>query len=185
MPHYRARDAWRVPSLLSLARLPLAVLFVLAVDEPALAFAILVLAGATDVLDGWYARRFDQVTATGAVIDPIADKTFVLTVVVTLVIHGHFPLFAIPLLGAREIGELPLVLWLALSRNARRARTEEPSANLTGKVATLLQFATIGIALFRLRPVNLMLGLTAVIGAAAAISYWRTFLRFRDTGPTS
>ena len=41
--------------------------------------------GLTDLLDGWYARKFGQVTATGAAIDPSTDKVFVLTVVGTLV----------------------------------------------------------------------------------------------------
>jgi phosphatidylglycerophosphate synthase len=81
MGAYRARDLLRVPSLLSLARLPLAAAFVLLVDRPPVLVLVLVAAGVTDVLDGWYARRFDQVTATGAVVDPITDKLFVLTVV--------------------------------------------------------------------------------------------------------
>ena len=47
-------------------RVPLAAAFPLAIDRPPLAFAVLVVAAATDVLDGWYARAHGQTTATGA-----------------------------------------------------------------------------------------------------------------------
>ena len=110
MGRYDIRDLVRVPGLLSLSRIPLAVAFALVVDHPSLAFCILVAAGLTDVLDGWYARRFRQVTATGAALDPVTDKLFVMTVAIALVVTGHLSVVAVFLLSTREIGELPLVL---------------------------------------------------------------------------
>ncbi len=101
--------------------------------------AVLFHAAASDVLDGWYARRFDQVTRTGALIDPITDKVFVLTVVVTLVGRGYLSPISILLLATRELGELPLVVWLlVVHRDFEGARSNGP-----GKVATVLQFVTI------------------------------------------
>ncbi|MBS2018843.1 MAG: CDP-alcohol phosphatidyltransferase family protein [Deltaproteobacteria bacterium] len=76
---YSARDLVRVPGLLSLSRLPLAVAFgFTVVSQPPLALTFLALAGLSDVLDGWYARRYGQATRTGAVLDAIVDKVFVL-----------------------------------------------------------------------------------------------------------
>jgi cardiolipin synthase (CMP-forming) len=173
---YRARDLLLVPGILSLLRLPLAASFPFVVDEPALAFAVLMAAGLTDVLDGWYARRFRQVTATGCAIDPVTDKLFVLTVVTSLVVNGQLSLAAIVLLSTREIGELPLVLWLALNPRARSARAEHPAANVPGKVATLLQFAAVSAALFGAPHALLWIGAAAVAGAWAACVYWRRAL---------
>jgi cardiolipin synthase (CMP-forming) len=174
---FRVRDMGRVPGLLSLARVPLAALFPFA-ETPTVAFAILVVAGVTDVLDGWYARRFGQVTPTGAVLDPITDKLFVAVVVATLVLRGRLELLLVPLLGMRELAELPLVLWIVGSTHARRTRTEKASANLPGKLATALQFLSVSFALFGLGAASVRVACmaTAVVGAVAAVLYWRTLL---------
>jgi cardiolipin synthase (CMP-forming) len=175
------RDVYRVPCLLSLARAPLAVAFPL-VHHRAWAFAILLVAGATDVLDGWYARRFGQVSAAGAVLDPITDKLFVGSVALTLIGEGRLDLVTVALLATREIGEAPLVAWLAWSHRTRRARTENPTANVPGKIATTLQFACVTCALFDARHVVVLASAiaTACAGALAAALYWRRFARARN-----
>lgn len=177
MGRYRAHDLLLPPSLFSLARVPLAAGFVLALNEPWLALAVLVLAGGTDVLDGWWARRFDQVTATGAVVDPITDKLFVFTVVATLIVAERLSPWSIALLATREIGEAPLVLWWALSHRKRRAKVAQPMANVPGKLATVLQFATIAHALFEGRFTDELLFATGAAGGLAAVSYWVRDLR--------
>jgi cardiolipin synthase (CMP-forming) len=177
MSHYDRRDLLRIPGLLSLSRIPLAAAFPFVVDRPIAAFGVLVAAGLTDVLDGWYARRFGQVTATGSALDPITDKLFVMTVAVTLVLSGHLSVSAVVLLSTREIGELPLVAWLALSPKARRMRAEHPAANVAGKVATALQFASVSAALFNASHQHLWVRATALAGALAAFTYWRRALR--------
>jgi phosphatidylglycerophosphate synthase len=173
MGRYRARDLLLVPSLLSLMRLPLAAGFVLLLNHPFVALGILLAGAVTDVLDGWYARRHDQVTATGAVVDPITDKLFVLTVVMALLSTERLSPFALLLLATREIGEMPLVLWWMLSRERRRARVEQPMANWPGKLATVAQFVTVASALFHAPFTWPLLIVTAVAGATAAIVYWQ------------
>jgi CDP-diacylglycerol--glycerol-3-phosphate 3-phosphatidyltransferase/cardiolipin synthase len=174
---YKARDVVRVPGLLSLARLPLAVAFPLVVDRPAIALVVLLAAGLSDVLDGWIARRYRQVTPTGAALDPITDKIFVLTVVVTLVVRSYLSPGDVVLLSTREVGELPLVIWLASSRRARRLRAESPSANAPGKLATALQFAAATAALFRWSHFGALVVATGAAGVVAAAVYWIRALR--------
>jgi cardiolipin synthase (CMP-forming) len=176
MSRYDARDLVRVPGLLSLSRIPLAAAFPFAVGRPPLALGILIGAGLSDVLDGWYARRFGEATATGAALDPVTDKLFVLTVAITLVVTGQLTPLSVLMLSTREIGELPLVLWVALSPGARSARAEQPTANLVGKAATVLQFASVSVALFHGSYEALWVDATAVTGAAAAFTYWRRAL---------
>lgn len=177
MGRYSARDLVRVPGLLSLSRVPLAAAFSFVVGRPALAFGVLLVAGLTDLLDGWYARRFDQVTATGALLDPVTDKAFVLTVAITLVVTGQLTVVSVVLLGARELFELPLVLWLASSRDARAAGTPQSSATLAGKVTTALQFATVGAVVLHAPHETLWVYATAAAGAWVAITYWRRAVR--------
>jgi cardiolipin synthase (CMP-forming) len=172
MGEFRSRDLFLVPSLLSFTRIPLAVLFPFALPSRASALAVLCIAGTSDMLDGWYARRFRQATPTGAVVDPVTDKLFVLSVVTTLVITHILPLMSVLLLSTREIGELPLLIWFLLSKKLRRARAANAAANLPGKLATGFQFLTIASALLGAPYTNGMLFATAGAGAAAAVVYW-------------
>lgn len=181
MTHYNLRDAVRAPGLISLARLPLGVLFLCVLKVPAAATSVLVAAGLSDVLDGWVARRFQLTTPTGAVLDALMDKVFVLMVVVALVL-GHWltPLEAV-LLGIRDVGELPLVLRAAAQH--RISQGPERRANVLGKCATLLQFATLVVVLVRGSHQHLWVVAAAVGGLIAAASYWRTELGRPDPPP--
>lgn len=177
MGRYSFRDALLAPGLLSLSRVPLAVAFPFVLQRPALALATLGAAGVSDVLDGWLARRLGQVTATGAALDGVTDKLFFGTVAVSLVVYGFLSPLEVVLLGTRELAELPLVTWVAVSAQARRRQTEDPTANLPGKLATTLQFAAATMAIFRLPQIRWLVLATALAGALAAWRYWMRALR--------
>lgn len=173
MGRYRLRHAFLVPSLVSWLRLPLAALFAVAADSAPFALALLVAAAVTDMVDGWYARRFGQATATGAVIDGITDKTFMATVVITLIAHDKVSWPGALQLATRELGELPLVVWWALHRDRRQARAEDPKANAIGKLCTIFQFAAVTGALTAASWLHFALGASALMGCLAAWKYWQ------------
>jgi CDP-diacylglycerol--glycerol-3-phosphate 3-phosphatidyltransferase/cardiolipin synthase len=170
---YRARDLLLVPSLVSLTRVPLAALFPWCLGSPVAAVGVLAVAGLSDVIDGWYARRFDQATPIGAVIDGATDKVFVLTVVGTLLASGQLGVVELLLLATRELGELPLVAWWAVSHHQRHRKATAPKANVPGKLATVLQFAAVGAIVAELPEARLLVYTAALMGAAAAVIYWR------------
>ncbi len=145
-PQYRARDLLGVPCLLSLARVPLGAVFPLVVADARAAIAVIALAGLTDLLDGWWARRFHQTTAIGAVADGATDKVFVLAVVLTLVFTHRLAPWQALVLGARELGEIVLAAVVLLRRDAH-ARHEEQRADALGKATTVAQFAAVALAL--------------------------------------
>jgi phosphatidylglycerophosphate synthase len=160
----------RVPNLLSLTRLPLAVAFPFAIGRGAAAsMAVLALAGLTDVADGWYARRFHQETPIGAVLDGWMDKLFVAAVVVTLVVFRSLSLTDALLLGARELGELPLLLRALLQK---RPLQRGYSAAFLGKLATVLQFATVISVILGTAHRSALVLCTSVCGLLAAAYYW-------------
>lgn len=177
---YRLRDLLLVPAWLSLARIPLAACFALVVKRPALAVLVLVAAALTDVLDGWVARRSGTVTRTGAALDPITDKVFVLTVAVALVMSGRLSLLGVALLSTRELGELALTFWTAVQHVSHAARSEALAANQFGKFATVLQFVTVCWALLQLPYLACWLVAAAVSGVVAAVSYWRREIRIEQ-----
>ena len=173
MGRYRARDLLLPPNLVSFLRLPLAVLFVYVVDEPQLALVTLFASGATDVVDGFLARRLKQATPTGAVVDGVFDKIFAATVIATLIVNYRLAWPMALLLGTREIGELPLVVWWMLRKDRRQARAEDPRANWLGKAVTVSQFASVAAVLSG-SPLELAsLSTTAILGVVAAVLYWR------------
>lgn len=173
MGHYELRHLFLGPSLVSLLRIPLAGLFVLVVDRPWLALLVLVAAGGSDLIDGAWARRTGQATATGAVVDGVTDKLFVGVVVFTLLWQGHVGWLGALALGARDGVELPLVVWWGTQRHRRRARAEDPRANGAGKLATVFQFATVVALLYRVPGAHSLLIVTALAGTLAGALYWR------------
>lgn len=82
-----------VPNLLTIFRMVLIPVFVtlLFYQRFLLALAVFVLAGVTDGLDGLFARRFDQRSQLGTVLDPIADKLMLVTAFVVLSMRSVFP----------------------------------------------------------------------------------------------
>lgn len=164
-------DLVRVPGLLSLARIPLAAAFPLTLGHPGWGLTVLLVAGATDLLDGWYARRFHQETPTGAALDGFTDKVFVITVAGSLAAFGAMSLFEMLLLGTRELGELALAVRLAADPR-RRQRVKVHSANRAGKIATMFQFAAIVTILLGFGPRTALVGATALAGIIASASYW-------------
>jgi cardiolipin synthase len=161
------------PNLLSLLRLPLAVLFPLVAGSRNKALLILALAGLTDVLDGYLARHDRQVTATGAVIDPVADKLFALSVVGTLLAQGKIPRWGVPALLAREILEAPLLLWVVLRPREASDAPVEVRSMAPGKLATVAQFAAVMAAIELPAAVPAALVAAALTGTVAGVFYWR------------
>jgi CDP-diacylglycerol--glycerol-3-phosphate 3-phosphatidyltransferase/cardiolipin synthase len=161
----------------------------LTIHRPHLAVMVLVAAAVTDVVDGWWARTRGQVTTFGAVLDPVTDKLFVVAVVTTLVVTGALGWPAVLCLATRDIGEAPLVTWFALSAHMRERRTKNAGANVPGKLATVLQFGCVTLAILQSSPelaapqwtlvLRTLLVTTAIVGGLAAASYWQRALRTR------
>lgn len=90
-PHVDRDLVFTVPNLLTVLRfmgVPLFVWLVLAQKEYGFAVLVLAIMGSTDWVDGYVARRFNQASKLGRVLDPIADRLALISVAVTLVIAG-------------------------------------------------------------------------------------------------
>jgi cardiolipin synthase len=134
-----------LPNLLSLLRMGLVPLFIIALVEgqPFRALLIFVLAGITDALDGAIARFFNQQSHLGTYLDPIADKMLLMTAYVMLAISPEgggvtIPVWVSILVIARDvlIVVIALILYLALDVS------HFPPA-MIGKVTTVVQVVTV------------------------------------------
>ena len=94
-----------LPNLISIVRLmlvPLIVSLMLGKDYE-LAFALFVIAGVSDAVDGYIAKRFDMRTVLGAHLDPIADKALLVGVYVTLGVQGEMAQLLVTLVVSRDL----------------------------------------------------------------------------------
>ena len=186
-----------VPTMLTLLRIVLIPVLVLVFYLPFrwtnfLAAAIFAFASITDWLDGWIARRYDQYSAFGAFLDPVADKLMVASALF-LIVQAHptpwMALWAAVIVG-REIAVSALREWMA--ELGQRAKV---SVATVGKVKTVVQMVALICLLYALRPdrpvyVDPWMGdAVFVIGdwllaAAALLTLWSGFEYLRAAWPT-
>jgi cardiolipin synthase len=119
-----ARQLLTIPNMLSLLRLALVPVFLWLVltEQNGFALLTLVIASATDYLDGYFARKLGQVTRMGQLLDPAADRLYILATLIGLAVTGTIPvwlpfviigrdvllLVTYPMLASRGFGPLPV-----------------------------------------------------------------------------
>jgi CDP-diacylglycerol--glycerol-3-phosphate 3-phosphatidyltransferase/cardiolipin synthase len=130
-----------VPNLISLSRLGLAAAFVLLKGTNA-RLLVIALAGATDFLDGYLARRGGSASRWGALIDPIADRFFVFTAVCALLFDDVLDTWQYAVLISRDF--MTAVGFLA-ARAIPWLRGVRFKSRMSGKVVTVLQLATLAL----------------------------------------
>ncbi len=124
---------WTLPNALSALRLlsiPLFVWLALGPEADGWAALVLALGGITDYLDGMLARRWNQISRVGQLLDPIADRLSTLAVLVVFVLRDVVPLWFVVILVARD-----LVLAVQMAQLKRHGVTGLP-VNFMGKTAT-------------------------------------------------
>jgi cardiolipin synthase (CMP-forming) len=128
---------WTVPNAISIARLAGVPVFLWLVLGPRSTFAdwwavgLLIAAGLSDWLDGKIARALNQQTRLGQLLDPAADRLYIVSTVIALAIRGIIPWWLVILLGVREV--LLAVVLLIL----RRRGWGTLQVSFVGKAATL------------------------------------------------
>lgn len=155
-----------VPNLLSLSRIPLAVAF-LAAPGTREREVVLGIAALTDLLDGWLARR-GQSTQLGALLDPIADKTFMLVAVTTFLVDGAISVRQFLILLSRDI---MTVIGFFVASVTPGLRPGMFRARRAGKLVTALQL--LAVLLLLVRPLSFppLVPLIALVSAWAIADY--------------
>ena len=162
-----------IPNGLSAARVVLGAAFPFASAEWRL--WLLIAAAVSDALDGLTARWLHVESDTGRLLDPIADKFFVLMLAGTLIVEGAIhPLWAVGL-AVRDITVLIGLVYVIARRQWARGRRLRPS--WLGKCATAAQFAVLVVlVIWGGAPVWLLAAVT-LLSAAAAVGYARDFVK--------
>lgn len=135
------------------------------------------IAGISDGIDGYIARHYKQTSSLGVILDPIADKSLMLSTILTLSLsrwsggdedYAKFPIWFPAIVIGRDVILVVGALILRLIRGDVRVRPR-----WTGKVATFFQIAAIASLMLQLRfiPLRLILILAGVFTAISGVHY--------------
>lgn len=144
----KAKDNCRkictIPNILSAFRLALIPLIVWLYLNRYFYYSIaaLILSGATDIIDGWIARRFNMVSDVGKALDPIADKLTQIAALLCLAIHFRAMAVLLSVLIVKEI------IMAAFGIAVIKKTGTTYSASWHGKATTCLLYATVVIHIF-------------------------------------
>ncbi|MBC8231111.1 CDP-alcohol phosphatidyltransferase family protein [bacterium] len=173
------REVFYVPNLITLSRLPFVPLIIYCLsqqDSRAYQMASLGLTAIcffTDWLDGYLARRLNQVSTLGKTIDPIVDKIIVIAFVIALILYRDFPLWATLIFAGKDF------ILMILGLIAIKLRKTAVAANIWGKINMWLLGGIIGLYIinspFEIKIVFLIAGLITTV--VVFFSYSIVFIR--------
>ncbi len=179
----RASELLRFPNLLSLSRIPLAPLmgyFLWRDDNQStiICIALLMVAAITDLLDGYLARRMNQVSRLGIILDPLTDKILVAALVIMLIFFRDLPLWLAIVIVGRD-----LLISAGAMALFKRNSVVIP-AKITGKytLAAIVLLLSSYIIRFEFG-VTLMTYIAVALIAASTIVYARSFALARRGRP--
>jgi CDP-diacylglycerol--glycerol-3-phosphate 3-phosphatidyltransferase len=161
-----------LPNLITLSRVLLVPFVLILIDNynplrTFLASLLYIVAAAGDWLDGYLARKRNQVSVLGKFLDPLADKLLVTAVLVTLVALGRVPSWLVVVLITRDLAINGL-------RSIASAQGLVIAASDGGKIKTALQLVAIMMLLVHFR--YPLLGAEPVFGQAISVDYHRAGL---------
>src|SRR5665213_3432578 len=151
----------------------------LGITRETFALLIFLAAAATDLLDGYLARRWAQITTVGTLLDPIADKLLISAALVSLVDIHRVPAWMVILIIGREFAVSGL-------RSIASAGGYTIAASDLGKSKMAAQVAAIALVIGSIRwdwlrePATIGMWVVMLFGIASAADYFRTFWRRVD-----
>ncbi len=158
----RACMSWSFCNTLSLARIPLAFLFLS--SSPVYRTTAILLAMLTDVLDGYIARRFKKVSPMGALLDPLADKFFVFFAMMIFFFEQRFALWQCLALLSRDFALFLFGSYLILVGQWPYFRFR---SILSGKISTILQLVILLCTTYRVNVPSYVFIYLIILGAFA------------------
>ena len=173
---------WTIPNVLTMIRLLLVPVFVVvyfrtSAEPKYAALAIFAAASLTDMLDGYLARKLNQITDFGKLFDPLADKLMVLSAMVCQAVTGVFPWAAVIVVACKE-------LVMVLGGLFMLSRDVVVYSNIAGKAAQvcfilslILSFFHVPLAEWGTRLDLILLWITVGLAVLAMVVYAAEYLR--------
>ncbi|MEN9305486.1 MAG: hypothetical protein RLY76_754 [Actinomycetota bacterium] len=143
-------------------------------DWQIIAWCMFFVVGMTDVLDGRIARKRNQISSFGTLLDPIADKAFIATALIGLSILERMPWWVTIVILAREVG-ITILRFAVIKRGII-------AASKGGKIKSLLQNFSVGFYMLPLPeylflPRDLLLGVAIILTMTSGYEYLRDVIK--------
>ncbi len=177
-----------LPNLISLGRLlsvPVNVWLIL-LGEWRLAFGLFLLAGASDAVDGFIAKRFNMTTELGAYLDPLADKAMIVSIYVALGIAGAIPRWLVILVVSRDIMIVSAIIlsWL-VDKPVKLKPLAVSKLNTVAQILlALVVLAALGYQFDAGAVIWILTVLVAILTLASVAIYLAEWVRHMAAGPT-
>ena len=167
-----------IPNILSIFRLILIPVFCAAFFSNTkysfiIAIVIFLTAGITDILDGYIARKYNLKTELGAILDPLADKLMILTVLFCLYYDAIIPLWIFVLILVKE------GLMICAAAFMVKKEKQVIHSDYSGKAATLLFYISISMMVFNKAIGRDIIYVAVVAALYALVNYFTQFLKYR------
>jgi len=170
-----------IPNLITLVRVILVpvVFWLLVTQQLEAAFLVFLVAGVSDGVDGFLAKRFNWETELGAYLDPIADKLLIVCIFIALGVTGKLPSWIVIAVVSRDV---LIVIAVVLSWLLGHPTPMRPIA--VSKANTVAQIVLAAVVLadeaFDLKlkgPVSVLIWVTGGLTIASLVAYLRVWLR--------
>jgi phosphatidylglycerophosphate synthase len=162
-----------LPNTVSLSRVVLALAFVL-VSEPWDRIALIAVAGFTDFIDGWLARHEKTESATGALLDPLADRVFVFVAISTYLVEGLLTTGQYFVFLTRD---LATAVGFIVAKIIPTLRPAVFRARMLGKIVTVVQLITLVVIIVMPELTRVLILTIGIISVASIVDYtialWR------------
>ncbi len=179
-----------IPNLITLARILAVPVMVWAITagELKFAFVLFLLAGLSDLVDGFLAKRYGMATELGAYLDPLADKALIVSIYVTLGVIGALPRWLVILVVSRDIMIVSAVMlsWLVGNPVTLKPLAVSKLNTVAQIVLALVVLASLAFAFDAWWAVQALTALVAILTLASVAIYvgeWVRHMNGAKAGP--
>jgi cardiolipin synthase len=164
-----------IPNIITLGRILLVpfIVWAIASNQMEIAFAIFIIAGVSDAVDGFLAKNFNMTSELGALLDPLADKALLVSIYVSLGIWGAVPRWIVILVVSRDIMIVGAVIvsWL-FGKPIPMKPLMVSKLNTVAQVAfAALVLGSVGFG-FNAEPYDLVLKVLVTIFTLLSVSFY-------------
>jgi cardiolipin synthase len=174
-----------LPNLITLARILAVPVLVWAIisGQMKLAFALFLIAGISDAVDGFLAKRFGMATQLGAYLDPLADKVLIVSIYVALGINGALPAWLVILVVSRDFMIVGAVIlsWLVDHPVAMKPLMVSKLNTAAQLIFATLKLASLALDFDAEPLLTIMLVLVVVLTLLSIGAYLRAWVRHMNS----
>jgi cardiolipin synthase (CMP-forming) len=178
-----------IPNLITLARILMVpvIVWAIASNQMQIAFSLFLIAGLSDLVDGFLAKRFGMATELGAYLDPLADKAMIVSIYVALGIVEEIPRWLVILVVSRDIMIVAAVIlsWLVDKPLKLKPLMVSKLNTVAQVLLALLVLATLSLKIeagFAIQVLTVIVAILTLLSVAFYVAAWVRHMNVPEAG---